>query len=1253
MIFMKNTKKTKHLTRSALILSALLMGILNFSCSNFVERIGEDTVQNASAANSDKAYLSLSLKTNTKASGISRTIIHNYESQISKNDLTNFVLKGIYETGEEFILGQLNRKLTIDLDETDRFTRNIELAPGIWTFTLTAEYLIDPDNPDSFRITYSDTVTNKTINRGAGNSVSFTLKPQGDFGGFEISIDLSSNPSNPNTNTASVDKVKVELRTLAGQLKDSKEWDSAAITGNGGLIKYSYTGNDEDPSIVDPDDLDTQNIIKIGTYLASFEFFTGNDPTPINQWENYIRVTPFTITQANVTLDFNDIYTLTFLNSDGSPFDYSPDNGDLSDYSILTTKFSSRSSFDLPAYRPASMNSKIFLGWKDSGDHLYTKITPNTTNSLTLSPYFVDPVLYVSSTGDDDDLGFTSTTQLETFTKAFEIIETYGNSDLDWTINVSGTIKGGTNGAYAQCLIPESINDKAKSLLLDGANGVDGLGLPQDRIDKGWQSSSGLAGFAVKIDTTVPVTITNLEITKGRGGLYIAQGATVMLGDGVRIIGNNQGANGCGGGVRNEGTLFVYGSAVIGNQNATQAANGNSSDSYIYNYSNPSDTRINANYSIYGAGIYNGTYNSDNTIEAKLYLGYRGFDTDGVTPVEETLTGGIYANSASSGGGIYNDKNCTVYYKSGTIKYNGTSGEGGGIVNYGLFEMCGENAKILNNTASSGGGISNKTTGRFLMSDGQINNNKASSNGGGIYNTGNCYLYGNAVIGDMTASAAASAETYGNYAMDGGGISNSNGNLYVGYKPDGSVDESFTTNGGIYYNYATGTGSSNSHGGGAIYNTGSNGLGKTYLAAGTLAYNSSATFGGGIYILGKLVEISGGIIENNSAANGGGAIFYNSWLHNFAMKGNPSIPKGADNKNDILLTATADITITGNLDASLNSYYLSFSPYNRSAPVLLLGEGSGTTLADAYKKFEIAQPIISDSDGNQHTPHMILTDGNLPNGCYLIEADTWEGDLARYIEEMTASGTVHVGGEISSNLAQTVMTALESKPDDFRLSLDLSKTTGWGDSMPSFEGCTKLKDFVFPNTLGSIRLNNINDGNLFKNCSNLETITIPISVTSIYSSFDGCTSLTDVNYMGTESQKAAKIRFPSLTKNGVPTQETVLQSAQVTWHYLGYGYTITIDTGTDSDIEVSVTDGSSPITDIASINKGTPLTFTVTSSGYTTYKWKVDGSLKSETSSLSVDTTNWAIGATYTISLIAADDSGNEDSYFAQITVTE
>ncbi len=1148
----------------------------------------------------------------------------------TKNEFTDVVLKGKYFSSSE-------EEELLTADSLEHLDSVITVNSGFWDFTLSAKYN---------GVLFSDTKS-YTVKSEGTNTVSFNLKAVENFGGCEISFTFAQ---------TTVEKALVSLQSLQGTS------GTKLIDGENLVVSSVENGKkcDFTRSLTNATER-----LPAGKYLLSFDFYgssgeaSGAADILLNHYESYLVITAGQIAKAEITLDLNAIYTITYKDGTESVTDDDVASG------LLISSYSKFSEFDLPTI---TKSGYIFQGWQKNGSgDLIQKIDRNTYGDITLVASFIEAKLYVSGVGDDTSGDGSLDNPFESIDKACEKIIELGAPDAEWTIYIAGNVTGpheGTNkdGSrnnaskdYGQSSVPADVTlNYAKSITIEGKNGLDANNLPQDRIDKGWQSSSGLAGFAVKIDTTVPVKITNLEITKGRGGLYIAQGATVMLGDGVRIIGNNQGANGCGGGVRNEGTLFVYGSAVIGNQNATQAANGSSSDSYIYNYSNPSDTRINANYSIYGAGIYNGTYNSDNTIEAKLYLGYRGFDTDGVTPVEETLTGGIYANSASSGGGIYNDKNCTVYYKSGTIKYNGTSGEGGGIVNYGLVEMCGENAKILNNTASSGGGISNKTTGRFLMSAGQINNNTATGYGGGIYNVSDCYIYSKAIIGDKTASSVASADAYGNTARNGGGISNSNGNLYVGFKPDGSVDASYTANGGIYYNYATGTGSTDNYGGGAIYNTGSNGLGKTYLASGTLAYNASGAYGGGIYVGGKLVEISGGTIENNFASNGGGAIIYNSWLHNFAMKGNPSIPKGADNKNDILLSGLGDITITGPLTASTNAYYLTFSPYNRTAPVLLLGEGAETTLADAYKKFEIAQLIISDSYGNQHTPHMILTDGNLPNGCYLIEADTWEGDLARYIEAMTASGTVRVGGEITRNLAQTVMTALESKNSEFRLSLDLSKTTGWSDAMPSFEGCEKLKDFVFPNTLGSIRFDSYNNANLFRNCSNLETITIPITVTSIYSSFDGCTSLTDVYYMGTESQKDDKIPFPTISKTDQTPQETTLQSDQVTWHYLGYEYTITIDTGTDSDVAVSVTSSGSPVINVGTITKGTRLTFTVTSTGYTTYKWKLDGSLQPETSSrLTVETTNWAVGATYIISLIAADDSGNEDSYFAQITVTE
>ena len=275
------------------------------------------------------------------------------------------------------------------------------------------------------------------------------LKPQGDYGHFILDLDLSSNTT--------VDKVKATLWTLSSVKKDFKEWDSTALSTSRHIVYY-YSGNDEDPSAVDPEDPDTQNIIKTGTYLLTLEFFADKDITPINQWDCYIKIAPTTLTQVEIPADFyfSDVYTIEMKDENGNDFVFTSPNNGLDDYDFITTKFTNRSSFKLPSYRPydGSMDEKVFLGWKvGNTENIITSITQNTPANLslspgtplTLTPYFAVPTLYVSETGDDSDLGFTNTRALETFTKAFEKIETYGKQNLDWTIKVNGTIKGGTN----------------------------------------------------------------------------------------------------------------------------------------------------------------------------------------------------------------------------------------------------------------------------------------------------------------------------------------------------------------------------------------------------------------------------------------------------------------------------------------------------------------------------------------------------------------------------------------------------------------------------------------------------------------------------------------------------------------------------------------------------------------------------------------------------------------------------------------
>ncbi len=88
-----------------------------------------------------------------------------------------------------------------------------------------------------------------------------------------------------------------------------------------------------------------------------------------------------------------------------------------------------------------------------------------------------------------------------------------------------------------------------------------------------------------------------------------------------------------------------------------------------------------------------------------------------------------------------------------------------------------------------------------------------------------------------------------------------------------------------------------------------------------------------------------------------------------------------------------------------------------------------------------------------------------------------------------------------------------------------------------FAGCTSLKKIVLPETLETIY------GEVFENCSQLESIELPGSVTFISDAFKGCTSLKNITltkelkYLGSEAFRGCKslqwIIIPSLTHDEI------------------------------------------------------------------------------------------------------------------------
>ena len=185
--------------------------------------------------------------------------------------------------------------------------------------------------------------------------------------------------------------------------------------------------------------------------------------------------------------------------------------------------------------------------------------------------------------------------------------------------------------------------------------------MPLDSITRGLSpydtTQASETGTALVIETSVPILIENLKITGGNANYQNGS-----------LINNHDN----GGGVYNEGTLCLFGSAVVGNPSASSVASGYDSSDVSANYG-----------SSYGVGIYN---------DGVLCLGYKSFTSFFDNKVSE-LTGGILFNYTPQGGGIYNTATGQVYISSGNIKYNaddGSSSGGGGLMNCGIASMSGE-----------------------------------------------------------------------------------------------------------------------------------------------------------------------------------------------------------------------------------------------------------------------------------------------------------------------------------------------------------------------------------------------------------------------------------------------------------------------------------------------------------------------------------------------------------------------------------
>ena len=345
-----------------------------------------------------------------------------------------------------------------------------------------------------------------------------------------------------------------------------------------------------------------------------------------------------------------------------------------------------------------------------SDDDWETKLS--ASNSIT-----IDAPIYVAEASASEVRNGTKSNPFATIADAISAINELNASTTDYTILIKGELKSTLDGTtpVGQKIYDENNTAiKAKSITIKGASGLNESGEPQDVIT-GKINDSDKQARPLTIATSVPVIIENLKFTGGLadegGGIYIGGSGKVNLANGVKVCGNT--ANNYGGGVyiASGAKLGIYGTAQIGNSSGSLPS---SSDT-------PSETNGINKAGQYGGGIY---------CEGTLGLG-KSVSSDG-TFSNQAITGGVYANIASYGGGIYTQSDIQMNGNF-NIKNNLGTGYGGGIyyatsgtLSCGTFE---------GNNSGNGGAVCIASGVTVTISGGTFTSNSATSNGGAVY----CY----------------------------------------------------------------------------------------------------------------------------------------------------------------------------------------------------------------------------------------------------------------------------------------------------------------------------------------------------------------------------------------------------------------------------------------------------------------------------------------------------------------------------------
>jgi len=330
-------------------------------------------------------------------------------------------------------------------------------------------------------------------------------------------------------------------------------------------------------------------------------------------------------------------------------------------------------------------------------------------------------------------------------------------------------------------------------------------------------------------------------------GSVVTATASLIAQNGAIDVSGNTSCRFLGGGIHNEGQLFLAGSRIEGN--------------------NADDNRL--GYAG-GAGLYNATGAVATVVQGSGLGGNRATcDGGGLF----NATGGMvtFVDSAANtnvareyGGGLYNAG--TMVVSRTNILTNTANVGGGGVENRGSLRLYAVDFSDNVAGSSGGGGLANRD-GTANVTRSQLAGNQAATNGGGVWNNNTLNLAHVTMIGNdaggqggglysegIAATASLTHSTLlSNTAYFGGGLYNLTGTVTLGAAGDpGSGVE-------LRGNIARGQG-------GGIFNHGAMGITVTHILT-----NTAQESGGGIYNTG-LATLSASVVLSNVAQSGGGGI---------------------------------------------------------------------------------------------------------------------------------------------------------------------------------------------------------------------------------------------------------------------------------------------------------------------------------------------------------------------------------------------